>query len=174
MNENIGASRHLAVPTRGQTAVHDGPYADRCPECRQVVSRLARTFRLFGRSVPLGSMVRMVPQATPHGHAEWVTLAELRVNSHLGKVWLHTWDWGVSLDRLAEWISAVSAADYRIAPPPHKDAGCPDGGACGHFCGSGSCWRTQNAGPLPDVFPGDDWPPDVLEDNSALSEGVIG
>jgi hypothetical protein len=42
---------------------------------------------------------------------------------------------------------------------------CPDGGRCHHQCAelnSGRCWRVVTCGPLSGVYPGDQWPSDVV------------
>lgn len=45
---------------------------------------------------------------------------------------------------------------------------CPDGGYCHHECTS-NCFRVLACGPLSDVFPGDDWPEEVVRAHVASS-----
>lgn len=46
---------------------------------------------------------------------------------------------------------------------------CPDDGACHHACAE-RCWRVSHAEPLSDVFPGDEWPAEVLADHADHAE----
>lgn len=39
---------------------------------------------------------------------------------------------------------------------------CPDDGACHHECAA-ACWRVRTCGPLSGVFPGDEWPQEIVE-----------
>jgi hypothetical protein len=41
---------------------------------------------------------------------------------------------------------------------------CPDDGACHHACEE-TCWRVSACGPLSGVYPGDDWPAEVVAAN---------
>lgn len=60
---------------------------------------------------------------------------------------------------------------------------CPDGGTCHHDCAGegdpitamivggthppGSCFRVRTCEPLSDVYPNDQWPPDILTAHAA-------
>lgn len=46
----------------------------------------------------------------------------------------------------------------------NAEKGCPDGGVCHHNSHHDCavfCWRTQHAGPLSGVYPGDRWPAEL-------------
>jgi len=71
--------------------------------------------------------------------------------------------------------AAQAELDGRGAPPAGKASTgglvcdpmdgrlvCPDGGSCGHGCGTGLCWRVDNAEPLTAAGWGDDWPAEVV------------
>jgi hypothetical protein len=70
-------------------------------------------------------------------------------------------------DRLRAELAALRAAGGQEVSD-HKAGGCPDGGVCHHWCpdggvchhgcADGPCFRVGSCGPLPGVFPGDQWP----------------
>jgi hypothetical protein len=55
-------------------------------------------------------------------------------------------------------VGAVSVPVADTTEIPHKAGGCPDGGACHHWCADGPCFRVETCGPLSGVFPDDQWP----------------
>lgn len=61
--------------------------------------------------------------------------------------------------------SAMEPAFFGHDPEcPNVGRACPDGGTCHHEClktGGGACFRIFNAGPLSDVYAGDEWPEEV-------------
>lgn len=52
--------------------------------------------------------------------------------------------------------------NHRLVERP--EGRCPDDGTCHHLCES-SCYRVFCCGPLSGVFPGDEWPADVVAAN---------
>lgn len=98
MSQNIGADQHVAVPTKNQTVVHDGPYASRCAECIDVVQgALRRPLAVGGVPVVVGSQVRPVRQAVGPDDPEWGTVAAIHWNSHEGAFWMFCWEFGSNL-----------------------------------------------------------------------------
>jgi hypothetical protein len=73
--------------------------------------------------------------------------------------WDHAWAANVTLsaaDRARDRLREVAALHHVRQQQPRRH--CPDDGTCHHECGTGPCWRVNNAGPLSGVFPGDEWP----------------
>ncbi len=56
----------------------------------------------------------------------------------------------------------VHGRHYRVPATELRVLGCPDGGTCHHSCSEGTCYLVGCCGPLSGVFPGDDWPPEVV------------
>lgn len=107
MTTNVGVDQHVAVPTKGQTVVHDGPYSTGCPKCIEVVrSVLSRPLAVNGVPVAIGSPVRPVLQAVGSHHPEWGTVSEIRYNSHSGEIWIFCWEYGNVILRLADIAEA--------------------------------------------------------------------
>ena len=52
---------------------------------------------------------------------------------------------------LLDLVANTATGEVRLHP-------CPDGGTCHHECPVNACFRVHNAGPLSDIFVGDDWP----------------
>lgn len=68
----------------------------------------------------------------------------------------------------------IAAEIDRLKQPPRQPAkkNCPDDGRCHHDCPGSSCFRVQHCGPLSGVYPGDQWPPDVLRSHPAPPRSV--
>lgn len=53
-----------------------------------------------------------------------------------------------------------------------SDRKCPDGGVCHHRCDESdyplTCWRVATCGPLSNVFPNDEWPPEIVAAHGGL------
>jgi transcriptional regulator with XRE-family HTH domain len=90
---------------------------------------------------------------------------------------LHRYEHGHSeptlsnLVKLIRWLLSEPnvVAARRLARQQQPRRHCPDDGTCHHECGTGPCWRVNNAGPLSGVFPGDEWP-----DHARQEEGTDG
>jgi hypothetical protein len=54
---------------------------------------------------------------------------------------------------------------------PAEPVGCPDGGWCHHECALGACFRVHYCGPLSGVYPGDEWPAEVV--SAWVAGGVV-
>jgi|SRR5215471_11928408 len=120
----------------------------------------------------LASVPGDLPVACPGDDASWETLGafqalakSLALDAYRpGGVTYLGLHWVAGEDDTPDLAGAttVDTASGLLCDPLDGRLICPDGGVCGHGCGSGPCWRTANAGPLGVAGWGEEWPPEVL------------
>jgi hypothetical protein len=107
----VPAGKHLAVPTKYSDTVHEGPYAEHCVRCQATVAEIATRQRpvVDGSVVNFGSAIKLKPEHHYVRDPEWVTVTDIRVNSHTGQVWLSAYALGFNRILVADDIAEVRA-----------------------------------------------------------------
>jgi hypothetical protein len=89
--DEVPPGKHIAIPTYRNDTLHDGSYSHHCPICQATAVKLVtRDHRpeVNGHLIGVGSIVKLKPESRSSEGPAWVTITEVRLNTHTGQIWL--------------------------------------------------------------------------------------